>query len=294
MGEDKVSVIITAYNVENYISKAIESVLNSTYSNIECIVVEDCSTDNTLDIINKYNVKLVQHKQNLGAGKARQSGIDNSTGNWIMFLDADDWIELDAIEKLIQRAHETNADMCFYSRQIHIKDSIKNNILPNLVTSGIDKYARMLLMGNYLCDAIIKKSLFDKVKYCPRRYIEDTPTAYKLLYYANLVSFNDFIGGHYNVRENSLCTSASPVKTDIFTAIALVDIIMFFFKKDYDVIEKMNFIEMLEQEITLIHLNAELYPEELDKYKKEYNFILSLYKDIIEKIKNRKNKEKSN
>lgn len=97
----KVSVIITAYNIENYIEKAILSVLNQTYKNIECIVVEDCSIDNTLNIIKQYPIKIVEHKENLGAGKSRDDGIKEATGDYVMLLDGDDWLELDCIENLV-------------------------------------------------------------------------------------------------------------------------------------------------------------------------------------------------
>ena len=64
----KISIIISAYNVEKYIAKAIQSVLNQTYKNIECIVVEDKSTDNTLNIIKQFPVKIIEHQTNKGAG----------------------------------------------------------------------------------------------------------------------------------------------------------------------------------------------------------------------------------
>lgn len=103
----KVSVVITAYNVEKYIEKAINSVLNQTYKDIELVVVEDCSTDNTLKIIKDlqksdttFSINLVQHLKNVGAGLSRRDGIKASTGDFIMLLDADDWLNEDYIEHL--------------------------------------------------------------------------------------------------------------------------------------------------------------------------------------------------
>ena len=86
----KISIIITAYNVKDYIEKAIESAINQTYKDIEIIVVNDCSTDNTKQLIEKYDVKLINNKENVGAGLSRRIGIKYATGDYILLLDADD------------------------------------------------------------------------------------------------------------------------------------------------------------------------------------------------------------
>ena len=90
-----ISVIIPAYNVENYIFRAIESVLNQTYSNYELIIVDDGSTDGTWDIIQSYaknEKKMVIKKQkNSGVSKARNAGIEIAKGDFLVFLDSDDW-----------------------------------------------------------------------------------------------------------------------------------------------------------------------------------------------------------
>ena len=87
----KFSIIIPAYNVENYVENAIESVKSQTFKDYEIVVVEDCSTDNTLDVLKKRSdIKLIEHGKNKGLGGARNSGIQNSEGEYIIFLDADD------------------------------------------------------------------------------------------------------------------------------------------------------------------------------------------------------------
>ena len=100
-----ISVIIPAYNVENYIFRAIESVLNQTYSNYELIIVDDGSTDGTWDIIQSYaknEKKMVIKKQkNSGVSKARNAGIEIAKGDFLVFLDSDDWLEINALETLI-------------------------------------------------------------------------------------------------------------------------------------------------------------------------------------------------
>lgn len=104
MDKPKVSVIIPAYNVEDYIDKAINSILEQTYENVELIVVNDGSTDNTLKVISAYsnikNVKILTQK-NAGVSKARNRGIEHATGEYCVFLDGDDWVDKRLIEKMI-------------------------------------------------------------------------------------------------------------------------------------------------------------------------------------------------
>ena len=96
----KFSIIIPNYNKEEYVRDTLDSVFNQTYKNIEVIVVDDGSTDNSINIINEYNVKLL-HTNRKRAGGARNIGIDNASGDYIIFLDSDDYFTNDqVIEKL--------------------------------------------------------------------------------------------------------------------------------------------------------------------------------------------------
>ena len=87
----KFSIIIPAYNCENYISKCLESIFNQSYKNFEVIVVDDCSTDKTFEILKKYtNIKLLSTPVNSRQGTARNIGLDVCTGDYILFVDSDD------------------------------------------------------------------------------------------------------------------------------------------------------------------------------------------------------------
>lgn len=111
----KVSIIIPIYNVEPYIYECIDSVFKQTYSNIEVILVDDCGTDNSMNIIqnylftnNIYNYKILQHYSNKGLSAARNTGINHATGDYIYFIDSDDYISVDCIECFIQLAQKFN------------------------------------------------------------------------------------------------------------------------------------------------------------------------------------------
>lgn len=102
---DKISIVVAVYNAEKTLKKCVDSLLNQTYNNIEIILVNDCSKDNSLDICNEYskandNVKVISNERNSGVSDTRNNGIDNSTGEYICFVDSDDYVESNYIEVL--------------------------------------------------------------------------------------------------------------------------------------------------------------------------------------------------
>ncbi|BAY61772.1 family 2 glycosyl transferase [Calothrix brevissima NIES-22] len=110
----EVSVIIPAYNTSKYIAKAIESALGQTLKNIEVIVVDDASTDNTLEVIERFKderLKVIVNQENLGAGGSRNRAITEAKGNWIAVLDSDDWYAPERLERLVQVAYQKDADI---------------------------------------------------------------------------------------------------------------------------------------------------------------------------------------
>ena len=100
----KVSVIVPVYNVEKYIRQCLESIINQTYKNLEIIVVNDGTKDNSMKIVEEYlsdeRIKVI-NKENGGIASARNRGIDEATGEYISFVDSDDWLELNTYEKFL-------------------------------------------------------------------------------------------------------------------------------------------------------------------------------------------------
>ena len=113
----KVSVIVPVYNAEKYLREAIESVLNQTYTDFELLLINDRSTDKSKEICEEYSKKderiilLENDTENHGPGPTRNIGLDNATGDFIYFMDADDWIDKSLLEICIDRMSETNADI---------------------------------------------------------------------------------------------------------------------------------------------------------------------------------------
>ena len=110
----KISIVIPAYNSENFIKQAITSALRQSYNNIEVIVVDDGSTDNTVKVVNSITddrLKLLENQQNRGVSYSRNRAIEEASGMWIALLDADDWYAPDRLEKLVPIALSENADL---------------------------------------------------------------------------------------------------------------------------------------------------------------------------------------
>ena len=142
----KVSVIIPVYNTEKFLRKCLDSVCNQTLQDIEIICINDCSTDGSLEILREYarkdnRIKLIELLENCGAAKARNIGIDIAHGEYIGFVDSDDFVDLDFYEKLYKKAVETGADAVkgklylydintnkvYLEAWIDINDSVKKN-----------------------------------------------------------------------------------------------------------------------------------------------------------------------
>ena len=117
MEKDKISVIVPVYNVENYLAKCLDSIVNQTYKNLEIIIVDDGSTDSSPSICDTYKEKdkriKVIHKENGGLSSARNVGLKHATGDFIAFVDSDDWIDLSMYEKLLTKQKEKDYDMVF-------------------------------------------------------------------------------------------------------------------------------------------------------------------------------------
>ena len=116
--EELCSVVMPAYNSEKYIAEAIESVIKQTYTNWELLIINDCSTDNTEEIIKSYlqkdtRIKLIKQKENQGVANARNTGIEKAKGRYIAFLDADDYWNKEKLQKQIQILQTSNADITY-------------------------------------------------------------------------------------------------------------------------------------------------------------------------------------
>lgn len=264
-----ISVVVSAFNVEKYIEKSINSILNQTYSDIELIIVEDCSTDQTLNIIKSFTdtrIKLIQNPLNLGAGYSRKIGIENATGNYIITIDSDDWIEPQFLENLLNKSD--GCDMTFGSMFFDYEDGRNSEyfIIKEGEYSGLDKFELMKTKQIiFLNTCLVKKELYTKVTYDTKRYNEDTPTLAKLLYYAERVKLVEEYGYHYIQHESSLCGRSDEFFKHLCLLQTAIDMIEFFESKPDEYRTLVSINDLFRQ---MSYLTDE---SKIPVYQKEFN-----------------------
>lgn len=210
-----ISVIVPVYNVDKYLKRCVDSIINQTYSDLEIILVDDGSTDDSgslCDELKKTDARIkVLHKVNGGLSSARNAGLAVATGEYIGFVDSDDWIELDMYECLMNSLHKSGAEVAVtglnriydngYSKKQFVKDTV-------VVYSGdqiVKEYLQQNSFSTAAWDKLYKKNLFDKRRFPEGKLYEDAPVIYDILKNINRICC---VGKpHYNYfqRANSIC-----------------------------------------------------------------------------------------
>ncbi|MBP3766508.1 MAG: glycosyltransferase family 2 protein [Bacilli bacterium] len=160
----KVSIIVPVYNSEKYIKDCITSLINQTYQNIEIILVNDGSTDSSLDIIKSFKSDIIKviSQDNKGANIARKKGIDNCCGDFVMFVDSDDFISKYTVEILVDYLSKYKIDVIHFN-QTNSNFELKCNNYNFLNNEEIQQVLITSKKFNSLCSALYKKSLFDDI-----------------------------------------------------------------------------------------------------------------------------------
>jgi len=168
---DLITVIIPAYNAEKYISKTIESVLNQTYNNIEIIIIDDGSTDKTASIVKSYENKVKYiYQENSGVSSARNNGIALAKGNYIAFLDSDDYVLPKMYEKLLESATSNDADIVICNVLLENSFGVKKiafkklNFIADLSKASNLKKA-FKSIGNSSWNKLFKRELISNIKF---------------------------------------------------------------------------------------------------------------------------------
>lgn len=216
MKKELVSIVVPVYNVEKYLKKCVESIINQTYKNLEIVLVDDGSTDNSGKICDDYSISdervKVIHKQNGGLSDARNVGIDNSTGKYITFVDSDDTIENDYVEYLysLLKKYKTKLSICNYNV------ISKDKIIPYIIEEKEMKMNKICALKELLCERLFSVSscaklydikLFKNVRFPVGKLCEDNGTTYKLIEKCDCISYGSKSKYNYYKRENSIMTS---------------------------------------------------------------------------------------
>ncbi|MBQ1467331.1 MAG: glycosyltransferase family 2 protein [Solobacterium sp.] len=196
----EVSVVINMYNSEKYLRKCIDSVLAQTFTDFELILVNDGSKDHSLDICKEYAEKdkriRIVDKENGGLADARNAGLDAAKGKYLEFIDADDWIEPELLEKCVTKLHETDADIVIFDIYQYFVATGKKEVLShpydqNQVYSLSDHPEMITKMKNAAWNKIYRVSLFreNQIRYPWGYNYEDLGTTYRLLARADKIAF---------------------------------------------------------------------------------------------------------
>ena len=206
MNQPLISVIIPVYGVEKYIAQCLESVINQTYSNLEIIVINDGTKDRSAEIAKEYAKKdsrvRVYDFENGGASAARNRGIKLANGEYIAFLDSDDWIEGQMYEKLVNEAIKSNADIVKCGFKSNDKKVGFYNKIETISNRNIDLFFNGILWV-VLWNAIYKADIIKKVIFPENvRCFEDNYASALYLFLSKKVSTIDSY--EYNYRDNAV------------------------------------------------------------------------------------------
>lgn len=242
-----ISIIVPVYKVEDYLIRCVDSITNQTYKNIEIILIDDGSPDNSGKICDELRKKdnriVVIHKTNGGQSEARNKGLDIAKGEYIGFVDSDDYIEENMFETLLDIAEREKADIVSGK----IKKIFKNNkyeIIEDHKSienySGNDALVELLKgkITDYIYNKIYKKEIWNNIRFPEGKILEDMDVMYLLIEKANKVSCTNKTEYYYVFRENS---SISTINTQI--TYNLRDVVNR--KYDYLKLKKIELIDLL-------------------------------------------------
>lgn len=212
-----ISVIVPAYNIADYLPRCLDSILNQTYSNLEIIVISDGSTDNTNEIINEYAQKdsriIPVFKENSGVSDTRNKGLEIAKGDYIGFVDGDDYIEPTMYEILLKNALENDADIshCGYQMVFPSRVDYYYNTGKKIVQDN-NKGIRDLIVGDYVepspCNKIYKREILDDLK-MPENIKNNEDVLFNFYAFCNSKKsiYEDLPFYHYILRKNSASKS---------------------------------------------------------------------------------------
>ena len=284
----KVSVIVPAYNAEKYIDKCLESLINQTLKDIEIIVVNDGSKDNTLEKINKYSdkrIKLLNLKENKGIGHARNEGIKKALGEYIGFVDSDDYVDKNMFEKMYEKASKEKLDIvvCDFYKQIENTNQTIKEIIPNFKNTTLKNNSNLLLDINLApWNKIYKRKLIvdNKIHFDEKLKYEDVPFVVKSLDKAkNIGKINKCL--NYYVVHNKSETTIRDEK--VFDIIKIIDQVRKYFK------DKKNYNDVVDELTIRILCNYNIQQRYQKNKKIRKKFIKESFQYLEKNIPNYQN-----
>ena len=228
---EKISIVVPIYNVEKELDRCVQSLLHQTYKNIEVILVDDGSPDNCPKLCDEYEMKdqrvVVIHKKNGGLSDARNYGLKKATGRYLMYVDSDDYLELDACEMLMNAMkddvdfvvgviREICGSKVSYQKRSNLKTGIYDAKKFIIESIKANEFYAPAVLNLYNREFLIDNNLYFKVGY----YFEDHQMLPRLYLAAKRISYVDYPFYNYVIRDGSIMTSSNTEeKTNISIAI---------------------------------------------------------------------------
>lgn len=250
----KISIIVPIYNTDKYLKKCIDSLLNQTESNIEILLLNDGSTDKSEEIIKSYDDKRIVYikKDNTGIGSTRNIGIEKAKGEYLMFIDSDDYTAPSCVEEMYTKAKQDDCDIVISDYYEDRNGKMSEIKFPTFKNTSLKEYPDIIKNINLgPCNKIYRKDLFkdknnrfeEKLKY------EDAPFVCKMLISANKIGKIDKCLSYYVIHENSQTTHRDKKMFDI---LKISDIIIKDLSK-YDYMDEplTNLIVMILSDYTI-------------------------------------------
>lgn len=204
---DKISVVVPIYNAEKYLEKCINSIIKQTHKNLEIILINDGSTDNSLNIINTFyqkhkdKIKVIS-RNNKGIGYTRNEGLQKATGEYIIFIDSDDYLELNMLEKMYNKLKTKKADLVICNYKIYNETGVLKKVD---VTKNIKDETMLVKQPNLMNELnfapwnkLYKRELFNDITFPEKYKYEDLSAIFKVCLKAKkIVKVDDYLYNYY-------------------------------------------------------------------------------------------------
>ena len=288
---EKVSVIVPVYNVEKYIKRCLESIINQAYTNLEIILVNDGSTDASRSVCEEYCQKdpriIILDKKNGGLSDARNYGLDRCSGDYVFFIDSDDYMSTNCIKRLYDNIVKTESDIATALFAEFDESEKPKEEQGKEKTLKTEKALEWLLYRKRCTTSawgkLYKKDLFKDIRYPVGKICEDLPVTYKLFAKAKRVSIDSSKLYYYLLRKNSIIRSE--FKPARFEALGFAEEETSFIKRKYPKLIKAALNREFMESVYIqrsIFGSKEINTEYYEKTKNAYNKLRS---SVIRDIK---------
>lgn len=285
----KISIIVPVYKVEPYLRKCIDSILNQTFKDFELILVDDGSPDRCGEICGEYAKRdsriVVIHKENGGLASARNVGLDIAKGDYIGFVDSDDWIEHDMYELLYKICINYNCDIANCSSKIFFKNKTVINGGHQLIIHSRAEAMEVMLRGELYDEVVwtklIKRELLKDIRFKSGIIYEDTDFTYKVMDKAERVGCIGEAKYNYIKRENSIMDRA--VKNVRIDAVLIYDEMYRFMDQKYPFLKRLVVHKLANNAMSIMNLiiGSNQFKSNKDKYFTVAKILNKYYTEVI-------------